>query len=344
MLIRSAKAFLPVIFRALRSRPDDDQIRKVLDNPHKILLVKQSERLGNIVLLNSAIAGLVAAFPGIRVDFLLPAAYADVIMANFRIGRIIPVQKRAYIGKPWKMLHLIRELRLEKYDLALDCSDMNSHSATGALYTILAGAQITAGWQMAGRRIFDIEVPRYADSVHAVEMYVRLVSGVFGREFHGEPYFDEALSQADPTSLVVGINCGGRGSKRWPLESFLDVGTRLAKRGINVEFILGPEENGLRQSLQDRLPENGRLLPSMPLPQLTGKIKSFRAFISSDTGPMHLAWCLRVPVIAIFLDSEIEKFRPLSPGSVAMDGKSGITPDDIFAASMKILASRQVAA
>jgi ADP-heptose:LPS heptosyltransferase len=121
-----------------------------------------------------------------------------------------------------------------------------------------------------------------------------------------------------PTGSDIGINCGGRGIKRWPLEKFIELGKQLAADGHSIDFILGPDEDDLRKSLEVKLPENCKLIPLLPLPKLMGVISTYKLFISSDTGPMHLAWSLKVPVIAIFIDSELDKFQPLSPGSKAI--------------------------
>ncbi len=335
---------IPTIFGAFRGGPKAEKPQFSAEKRNKILLVKQAERMGNIILMNSAISGLAAAFENLEIDLLLPAPYADIMAANSHINRIIPVLKREYIIRPWLLAELISRLRREKYDLAIDCSDVNSHSSTGASYAILSGARITAGWKMTNRQIFDIEIERYQEVVHATEMYVRLFSGIFGRSVDGDPYFDKVEAAGNLAEPVIGINCGGRGPKRWPLDKFIELGKIISRKGTGVEFILGPEVDGLRAELEKSLPDGCRLLPLMYAQDLMKKISGYKAFISSDTGPMHLAWCLKVPTVAIFLDSELEKFRPLSPGSAAIDGKKGIAPEKIAEIAAGILESGKVRA
>jgi ADP-heptose:LPS heptosyltransferase len=72
-------------------------------------------------------------------------------------------------------------------------------------------------------------------------------------------------------------------------------------------------------------------------------ISTYDIFISSDTGPMHLAWSLQVPVIAIFIDSEIDKFRPLSLGSEAVVADRDLSPRKIFEMAASILNTRKIA-
>jgi ADP-heptose:LPS heptosyltransferase len=311
--------------------------RQITANPRNILLVKPSERLGNVVLMNSAIDALSSAFPDTGIDLLLPEAFADLMTDNRRISGIVRAGKKEYILNPFKLVKLIGSLRGRAYDMAIDCSDVNSHSLTAAAYTLLSGARVSAGWRLGDRRVFDIEIPRYDQDLHAKDMIPRLFSSIFGGHLSGDPYFESSLPSSPGKETVVGINCGGRGHKRWPLEYFIELGRRLSSEGFGCEFILGPDEKGLRQSLKDRLPDGCRILDEMSIVGLKETIKTYSLFISSDTGPMHLAWTQRVPTIAIFLDSEIEKFKPLSPGSAALDGKGGLTVDRVYELAIKAL-------
>lgn len=314
------------------------------DKPRRILLVKQSERMGNIILLNVAVDALNRQFGETAIELLLPAAYADLMADDPRIARVIPVYKREYIIRPWRLLSLISELRRQKYDLAVDCSDVNSHSLTGVIYTLVCGAKLTAGWKISDSPVFDIEIPRYEGTAHATEMYLRLIGGVFGEPMTGDPYFVDSVETVASADSVIGINCGGRGSKRWSLENFIELGERLSASGLAIEYILGPEEEDSRAVLRDRLPKMAKLLPLMTLPELKKRIRGHSAFVSSDTGPMHLAWCLGIPTLALFLDSEPDKFKPLSPGSVALDGSVGITPKVVFDTVVKMIESGRIPA
>jgi heptosyltransferase-1 len=294
--------------------------------------------------MNSAISGLAAAFPDARIDLVTPAAFTEVMSNNKRLNKIIPIAKREFIYKPWMLAAVISSIRKNQYDVAIDCSDVNSHSATEAIYTLISGAKITAGWEISSKGVFDIEVQKYSDNVHATEMYLRLLSSVFGRQLDGGPYFEMDLPKHAPAGNGVGINCGGRGSKRWPLKNFVTLGSMLSRRGLEVDFIVGPDERGLRSILLRNLPDKCRLLPEMPLAKLMDVIGAFRVFVSSDTGPMHVAWCLGVPTIAVFTDSEIEKFRPLSPGSVAISAESDVPAESVLAHVLEAYALGEVPA
>jgi len=330
---------VPWLIRRFKSFADPETVTGVLKSPGKILLVKQAERLGNIVLLNSAISALNKQFPESEIDLLLPAKFASIMTDDTRINSVIPVFKRTYISRPWQLIALLSTLRKRQYDLALDCSDVNSHSSTGAAYTLLCGARVTAGWDIG--RIFDLEALRYNDNTHASSMYLRLLSGIFGKEFEGDPFFEEGPPEK-PQKPLIGVNCGGRDDKRWSLENFIRLGEILSSNNLSVEYILGPDEQDQRKILLDNMPPMCSLVPPIPVPRLKDTFRKYSVFVTSDSGPMHIAWCLKIPVVAIFLSSEMEKFKPLSPGSVCIDGSGGLNPQEVYRMVMSALDSERI--
>ncbi len=344
MSYRQKKNKLPLILRYFKPSAGPEAIEIARRQPRRILLIKQAERLGNVILLNSAISALSSRFPSALIDLLLPSPFAEILSGDPRIQRIIPVYKRLYIAKPWKLLSLIKTLRAGRYDLAIDCSDVQSPSATGNLYTLLSGAAVTAGWRISDKKVFDIETPRYDGVIHASKMYLKLLSGIFGGDLSGSPFFPVKPKPRDNREPLVGINCGGRGPKRWSLDKFIALGSRLADQGVRSEFILGPDENHLRNELNYSLPARGSLLPPVSIVRLKGIIADYAVFISSDTGPMHLAWTQNIPVVALFLESEIEKFKPLSKDSVVIDVGGENQVDIVAAAVREILDSRRIPA
>ncbi len=342
MPLKSGDLLILRFLRLLFSSRGRFGARQVTADPRQILLVKASERLGNVVLLNSAVDALSSAFSDTLIDLLIPETFTDLLAGDRRINETIGVSKREYIFRPFRLVKLIGDLRKRNYDLAIDCSDVNSHSLTAAAYTISSGARVTAGWRLGARPVFDMEVPRYTEALHAKDMIPRLISGIFSRDLSGDPYFESSSSGSPNENHIVGINCGGRGPKMWPLDSFIELGRRLSSEGFGCEFILGPDERNLRSILKRSLADGCRLLDEMSVVRLKETVKTYSLFVSSDTGPMHLAWTQRVPTIAIFLDSEMEKFKPLSPGSVALDGKSELTVDRVFSMAVKVLRENRV--
>lgn len=73
--------------------------------------------------------------------------------------------------------------------------------------------------------------------------------------------------------------------KRWPY--FADLIKIIIKKKIEVLSVLGPEE----QNLEKNLP--GKILKNLNWQELAGIIKASSFIISNDTGPVHIAACLK---------------------------------------------------
>lgn len=99
-------------------------------------------------------------------------------------------------------------------------------------------------------------------------------------------------------------------TKRWPLEYFARIGALAVRGGCHVLLFGGPgEETGmcarLEHAIRITLPEEAHGFVhnaggTLTLPQLAAEIALLDAYLTNDSGPMHLAWTQRVPTVAMF--------------------------------------------
>ena len=80
--------------------------------------------------------------------------------------------------------------------------------------------------------------------------------------------------------------------KRWPF--YNDIAIEFMNRGYDVINIIGPDEIDLKKSLE------GHVLDSLEWGDLAGVISKSSFVIGNDTGPCHIASCLKKPGIALF--------------------------------------------
>ena len=123
----------------------------------------------------------------------------------------------------------------------------------------------------------------------------------------------------------VGVNIGARGSKRWPIEHFLDVIRELDRKGCSVIVFAGPQE-------LDRLNELTGALPDSVVVDTTSEPRRFAAllqtcslFVTCDTGPMHLAIAVGTPTLAIFVRDNADRFGPIGPRHRVLYAEGGVT-------------------
>src|SRR5262249_6863326 len=110
----------------------------------------------------------------------------------------------------------------------------------------------------------------------------------------------------------VGAFIGARGSKgkKWPAGRFLEVPRLLAAGGRPVLVFLGPEEAALAPGLAAAIPPGAFLVFEPSIRRAAALIARTGLFVTGDSGPMHLACALGVPVLALFLKDNWRRWGP----------------------------------
>jgi heptosyltransferase-2 len=123
---------------------------------------------------------------------------------------------------------------------------------------------------------------------------------------------DDLLGQGGPW---IGLNPGAfyGTAKRWIPERYAAVGDTLARRtGSRVAIVGGPAERALGESIAAGMSEPARVLcGETSLADLTGVLSRLRLLVTNDSGPMHLAAALGVPLVAIFGPTDERETGPV---------------------------------
>jgi ADP-heptose:LPS heptosyltransferase len=100
--------------------------------------------------------------------------------------------------------------------------------------------------------------------------------------------------------------------RRWPLEHFIQTGKALTQFGAEIWVTGTTSEMALIQQITNSIP--GAILgdPTLTVRQFAAQLEHFDLLITNDTGPVHLASALHIPVIAIYSPSDPAHFGPLN--------------------------------
>ena len=110
----------------------------------------------------------------------------------------------------------------------------------------------------------------------------------------------------DGKNKLLGINPGASYgiAKRWYPKEFADVASDLSSQ-YDIIIFGGPGEKDIANDIEKYLIEKGvdnyqNLAAQITIKELIIQISYLDLFITSDSGPMHLAAALQVPTVAIF--------------------------------------------
>ncbi len=144
-------------------------------------------------------------------------------------------------------------------------------------------------------RFFNITSPK----IYPLQLFLTQEELHFGSEYIA-PYKD---------AFKVGIHPGtssfkNHDKRRWPLEHFVKLCKMLGEFNKSaVIFIFGgPEERPLKEFIHKNLQNSTKsiIVDTKSIRETASIMKYMDAFISNDSGLMHLASALRLPVVGIF--------------------------------------------
>ncbi|MFZ1007052.1 MAG: glycosyltransferase family 9 protein [Candidatus Sulfotelmatobacter sp.] len=177
------------------------------------------------------------------------------------------------------------------------------------------------------------------------------------RDSQTERRIEQRLVECGIREFAI-LNPGaGWGAKRWPAERYGEVARKLAAQGLRSILNYGPGEEELVRAAETA-GGGTALAMSCTITDLIALTRRARMFIGGDTGPLHLAAALRVPVVAIYGPTDPTRNGPYGTHSVVLrsaysltnharrsapdEGLLGIGSEAVVAAAEKLLADTSV--
>ncbi len=325
----------------------------VAKKPRKILLIKPSS-LGDVIHGLPVLHGLKTRYPDAAIQWVVAKGFDGILAGHPLIQKLWIINKDS-----WKRLRnvaqTLSELRLlsaglrnEHFDLVIDLQGLFRSAMIG----MFSGTAERVGFESAreGAKFTYKYRVKTDPELHAVEKNMRIAQ-FLGCNCH-DPAFPMPALGPVPTIVrnlsryVVIAPSAGTMVKRWPPENFGKLASMLPIRSVIVggkaDKALGDEIERLsaRKSIN--------MAGKTSLKELAAIISGAEFLVSPDTGPMHIAAALRVPVFALFgptnpartgpygdIHTIIRKEMPCSPcykrkECETWDCMTGISPEIVF--------------
>jgi len=310
--------------------PDGDAPPPDLKAARRILLVLVNFRLGNTVMATPAVRALCDALDGRTLDFLGGPA-APALLAGFPL-RTIHVVERRDLWQPWRLVRGLRELRRERYDVAIHLAEAST--SLGALLTRLSGAPQRVGAAGRDRNFFFTKaVPSTAGhKVDQINAFVRAlgIAATSERTLALAPGERERArawlrEHAGEGSLPIALFVGARAhkGKSWTSAAMGKLAEGLRARGFRLLVVLGPEEQSELAEIRAALGA-ATYAHGLPVRDVAALLSLCAAVVTPDAGPMHLAIASGAPTIALFRKGNFARWGPRPPqGEVVFDPAGG---------------------
>jgi heptosyltransferase-2 len=279
-----------------------------------------------------ALAALQTLFPQAEISLLVRPLIAELLHGHPAIRHMIQYEHRtrhAGLSGKWT---LARELSGKRFDLAI----LFQNAFEAAALAFLAGIPARYGYATDARAwllTHPISVPTKNRGLHQVQYFLQMLSSLNGPVPERAPrlYVTEAETQGaprtlagfgiDPAAVLIGVNPGSTygGAKRWYPERFaaaVDAAvSELGLPNVQVAVVGAPGEESLGQAIAGHVQTSVVVLSGRTtVRELMMVVQRCAAFVTNDTGPMHVASALGVPVISIFGPTDWRATAPFGPG------------------------------
>ncbi|HKN70711.1 MAG TPA: glycosyltransferase family 9 protein [Terriglobales bacterium] len=325
------------------------------------LLVVRLSAMGDIIHTLPAAAALRQAFPHATLGWLIEERWAELLctLRYPRSGRRSPQRPlvdrvHAVNTAEWRhapfsfntwqqMAAGLSQLRGIQYDAVIDFQG----AVRSALLARWSGAPIVYGSaqprENAASMFYTRKVLLQTNGTHVVEQALALAGAVVSSAIVSAAIMPTPTAEArvefpvdrDAENKIAGftadvnefaiLNPGaGWGAKRWPVERYGQVAKELAKDGLCSLINYGPGEEELAVAVEAAGEGAARKI-SCSISELIALTRRARLFIGGDTGPMHLAAALKIPVVAIFGPTNPARNGPFGTRSIVLRSASSMT-------------------
>src|SRR3989339_395921 len=269
----------------------------------KILIVRQHDPMGDVLISTAIIPNLSKAFPDAEIDIIARPQLSekDIFINSPLIKEVIVFSKKEFFF-PLKILSFINILKRNKYDIAI-IAGSTSVSFTSLLLAFLSRAKIRAGYdgEYFGKK-------RYTDAFLTTPV----------------PY--------DPLAIKHQV------IRNLDILSYLNIHIVNIEHYMHISakviIFHGPKEKDLAGIFRKIAKNEVFIQNALPLRQFASMISLLDVFVCNDTGVLHVAAAVGTKTVAIFGPTDPKQWNPLGKKHLWVRHEDGsvlsIKPEEII--------------
>ena len=318
--------------------------------PDRILIVRLGA-MGDIIHSLPAVTALREVFPDATLGWLIEERWAELLCTlptprsgprspqRPLIDRMHTVTTRQWRSAPFstqtweRMAAGLSDLRAARYQVAVDLQG----AVRSSLLAKWSGAPVIYGTAQPRENVATMFYTRPVVTTgnHIVEQNLSLAEAVahrplrvprveFPRDEVAEQECDRNLKDRGIQEFALLNPSAGWGAKQWPADRYGHVAKQLAEDGVKSLINFGPGEEDIARAVHAASAGAAETITGS-LTQLIALTRRARLFIGGDTGPMHLAAAMGIPVVGIFGPTDPARNGPFGTPNVVLRSASSST-------------------
>ncbi|MEW6353208.1 MAG: lipopolysaccharide heptosyltransferase I [Pseudomonadota bacterium] len=276
----------------------------------RVLIVKTSS-LGDVLHTLPALSDAARAVPGIRFDWLVEEAFAEIPVWHPAVDRVIPVAVRRWRQNPLQGFlngeykNFLRALRARRYDKIIDAQGLIKSALLSCMARGVRGGldsysarEPWAAWAYQE----NYAVPK---GQHAIQRVRQLCAASLGYTLP-ENNLDYGVERARfspyryTDRYMVFLHGTTWRSKQWPETYWMELARLAQQDGFTVRLPWGNEAERLRAARIAQACPGIQVLPRMNLTETAAVLAGAQGVVGVDSGLAHLAAALAVPGVTLY--------------------------------------------
>ncbi len=284
----------------------------------RILIIKPSA-VGDVVRTLPVLTALRRRWPDAHIAWLVASHCSGVLAGHPALSEAIPFDRKAYarVGRDMSVtqafLGFLRHLRQGRFDLVIDFQGL----FRSGFFSLVSGAGVRIGRADAREMTGLFYTHRAAVDERRMHAFVLIRSivaplGIDARACPDDLFIsaqaragarcvlEEAGLASDRPYFIVAPGSNWE-TKNWPAYKFGQTATLLRRRLGMVPVVVGTKgQADMAATIQQIEPSSINLCGKSSLAELVAVIEGAGLLVANDSGPLHIADALDMPLIGIF--------------------------------------------
>ena len=277
------------------------------------ILYVRTDRVGDALMNLPALRVLRQNYPKAWMTLMTDKSVSGLFKGHPDLDEVLEVDAGELAQNAALRGALVRKTRDIHYDLAV----ISNPSKFFHWLAFAGGIPLRVGWRRKWPFFLNRTLPDHKDKARAHEMDSNLSLAALvcekrwdgllrlGREEAASKKMKQVLEDYCGPQGVIAVHTGTSHSlKRWPAENYAQLCRGIqVRRKYRVVFVGGPEETGPVEGILRRLDDAALDLTGKTSWQELAALladERVKTLVSSDSGPVHIAWILGKPVVALY--------------------------------------------
>lgn len=296
------------------------------------ILIRATNWVGDVVITLPALEAVRECFPESTISILARPWVIPLFEAHPMVDEVIPMKKeKGPLAGAKEIIKTSLMIRRKNFDMAV----LFQNAFEAALIVFLAGIKIRIGYNTDHRAILlsqSVMMNYDLNNEHQTGYYLSILKALgcnaeprAPKLFVSDKDMEEAHKLLNNEGVkdgdtLLGLSPGAifGPAKRWPSDRFAQIGDWAIERWNARVVILGSErEKDICDTVSDIMKNPAiNLCGKTDLGKAMALIKNCDLFLTNDSGLMHVAGALKIPLVAVFGSTNPKATGPGGPRSI----------------------------